>query len=38
MSLTMLDIRNQYAVLHDIFIKNLEKIKKPRTSNIDNMY
>ncbi|KAI5644240.1 proteasome activator pa28 beta subunit domain-containing protein [Phthorimaea operculella] len=33
--LVMCEIRNRYCSLHDIVIKNLEKIKKPRTSNAD---
>jgi len=28
-----LDLRNNYAILHDIIIKNLEKLKTPRSSN-----
>ncbi|XP_063237946.1 proteasome activator complex subunit 3 isoform X2 [Bacillus rossius redtenbacheri] len=36
--LVMCEIRNRYCTLHDIVIKNLEKIKKPRTSNADSLY
>nr|CAD7260825.1 unnamed protein product [Timema shepardi] len=36
--LVMCEIRNRYCTLHDIVIKNLEKIKKPRTSNTDSLY
>lgn len=32
------ELRNHYAGLHDIIIKNLDKIKKPRTQNVDTMY
>jgi len=28
-----LDLRNNYAILHDIIMKNLEKLKTPRSSN-----
>lgn len=38
MSLTMLEIRNRYSTLHDIVMKNFEKIKKPRSSNTDSLY
>jgi len=31
--LVMAEIRNRYCALHDIVIKNLDKIKKPRSSN-----
>jgi len=31
--LCCLDLRNNYAILHDMIIKNMEKIKKPRSSN-----
>jgi len=31
--LCCLDLRNNYAILHDMIIKNLEKIKTPRSSN-----
>lgn len=31
--LVMEEIRNRYCSLHDIVIKNLDKIKKPRSSN-----
>ncbi|XP_072949096.1 proteasome activator complex subunit 3 isoform X2 [Epargyreus clarus] len=36
--LVMCEIRNRYCSLHDIVIKNLEKIKKPRSSNADSLY
>ncbi|XP_026327499.1 proteasome activator complex subunit 3 [Hyposmocoma kahamanoa] len=36
--LVMCEIRNRYCSLHDIVIKNLEKIKKPRSSNAENLY
>ena len=38
LKLVMCEIRNHYSTLHDIIMKNLEKIKKPRTSNVDNLY
>eukprot|EP01103_Thecamoeba_quadrilineata_P012443 TRINITY_DN3209_c0_g1_i1.p1 TRINITY_DN3209_c0_g1~~TRINITY_DN3209_c0_g1_i1.p1 ORF type:complete len:227 (+),score=53.69 TRINITY_DN3209_c0_g1_i1:76-756(+) len=31
--LCALDLRNSYAILHDMITKNLDKIKKPRNSN-----
>jgi len=31
--LCCLDLRNNYAILHDMIIKNLEKLKTPRSSN-----
>lgn len=31
--LVMSEIRNRYCALHDIVLKNIDKIKKPRTSN-----
>lgn len=34
----LLHVRNQYATLHDVFLKNIEKIKTPRTTNTDNLY
>jgi len=37
--ITLAEIRNHYATLHDMIIKNMEKIKKPRNANnIDAMY
>jgi len=36
--LVVCELRNHYATLHDIIFKNLEKIKKPRNTNTDNMY
>lgn len=36
--LTLTELRNHYASLHDIICKNLDKIKKPRSTNTDNMY
>lgn len=38
MRLILCELRNHYATLHDMITKNLEKIKKPRTSNADTMY
>ncbi|CAH1732486.1 proteasome activator complex subunit 3-like [Aphis gossypii] len=35
---TLCDICNTYKTLHDIVIKNIEKIKKPRSSNTDSLY
>jgi proteasome activator subunit 3 (PA28 gamma) len=37
--LVITELRNHYASLHDLINKNIEKIKKPRsTNNTDNMY
>ncbi|XP_064111354.1 proteasome activator complex subunit 3-like isoform X1 [Macrobrachium nipponense] len=37
--ITLCEIRNHYATLHDMITKNMEKIKKPRSANsIEAMY
>jgi len=36
--LIALELKNHYAVLHDIIVKNWDKIKKPRNVNHDTMY
>lgn len=36
--LVMCEVRNRYCSLHDLVIKNLEKIKKPRSSNAQSLY
>lgn len=36
--LVMCEVRNRYSSLHDIVIKNLEKLKKPRSCNADSLY
>ena len=37
--LTLVEIRNRYATLHDVISKNLVKIKKPRSvDSADSMY
>ncbi|GMT19404.1 hypothetical protein PFISCL1PPCAC_10701, partial [Pristionchus fissidentatus] len=36
--LIITELRNHFATLHDMITKNMEKIKKPRTSNMDHMY
>ncbi|XP_043481326.1 proteasome activator complex subunit 3 isoform X1 [Leptopilina heterotoma] len=36
--LVMCEIRNRYCALHDLVIKNLEKIKRPRSSNAESLY
>ncbi|XP_008205189.1 proteasome activator complex subunit 3 isoform X3 [Nasonia vitripennis] len=36
--LVMCEIRNRYCSLHDLVIKNIEKIKKPRSSNAESLY
>lgn len=33
LKITLTEMRNHYAALHDMIIKNLEKIKKPRSEN-----
>lgn len=32
------ELRNQYVTLHDMILKNIEKIKRPRSSNADTLY
>uniref|UniRef100_A0A8C6UAP8 Proteasome activator complex subunit 3 n=1 Tax=Neogobius melanostomus TaxID=47308 RepID=A0A8C6UAP8_9GOBI len=32
------ELRNQYVTLHDMILKNIEKIKRPRNSNTDALY
>ncbi|CAI4230697.1 unnamed protein product [Auanema sp. JU1783] len=36
--LVLIEMRNHYSTLHDVITKNLEKIKKPRNSNVDLLY
>lgn len=36
--LVLSEVRNRYCSLHDIVIKNMEKLKKPRSSNTDSLY
>lgn len=36
--LMVCELRNSYAMLHDLITKNLEKIKKPRNSNQECLY
>ncbi|XP_057335648.1 proteasome activator complex subunit 3 isoform X3 [Microplitis mediator] len=36
--LVMCEVRNRYCSLHDLVIKNLEKIKRPRSSNAESLY
>jgi proteasome activator subunit 3 (PA28 gamma) len=36
--LVLSEVRNRYCSLHDIVIKNLEKLKKPRNSNAEHLY
>lgn len=36
--LVITEMRNHYASLHDLIVKNMDKIKKPRSTNTDNMY
>ncbi|KAG9343785.1 hypothetical protein JZ751_013166 [Albula glossodonta] len=32
------ELRNQYVTIHDMILKNIEKIKKPRNSNAEALY
>ncbi|EDO46178.1 predicted protein [Nematostella vectensis] len=32
------ELRNHYLILHDTITKNMEKIKKPRSNNVDSLY
>eukprot|EP00127_Corallochytrium_limacisporum_P000228 Clim_evm45s7 gene=Clim_evmTU45s7 len=34
----LLEIRNNYSILHDMLLKNMDKIKKPRTGHMENLY
>lgn len=36
--LVLSEVRNRYCSLHDIVIKNMEKLKKPRSSNAESLY
>lgn len=36
--LVMCEVRNRYCSLHDLVMKNLEKIKRPRSSNAQSLY
>jgi len=36
--LILMEIRNHYSTLHDMIVKNFEKIKLPRTSNVGHLY
>ncbi|XP_075237346.1 proteasome activator complex subunit 3-like [Lycorma delicatula] len=36
--LVLCEVRNRYSTLHDIITKNLEKLKKPRSSNTESLY
>lgn len=36
--LVVSEVRNRYCSLHDIVIKNMEKLKKPRSSNAESLY
>lgn len=38
MWLVICEIRNRYSTLHDLVTKNLEKIKKPRSTNSESLY
>jgi len=36
--LVLCELRNHYSTLHDMITKNMEKIKRPRSANTENMY
>lgn len=36
--LVLSEVRNRYCSLHDIVMKNMEKLKKPRSSNTEHLY
>lgn len=36
--LVLSEVRNRYCSLHDIVMKNMEKLKKPRSSNAEHLY
>jgi len=36
--IVLCEVRNHYAALYDLIIKNFEKIMRPRTTNSENLY
>ncbi|XP_062826115.1 proteasome activator complex subunit 3-like [Anolis carolinensis] len=36
--LLILELRNQYVLLHDMILKNIEKIKQPQSSEVEALY
>ncbi|XP_065897186.1 proteasome activator complex subunit 3-like [Dysidea avara] len=38
LKLITMELRNTYCILHDLITKNIEKLKRPRSSNTDSMY
>lgn len=38
LKLTVSEMRNHYAALYDLIVKNFEKIRKPRSYNAASMY
>ncbi|CAK9293391.1 unnamed protein product [Gordionus sp. m RMFG-2023] len=32
------ELRNNYSSLHDLILKNIEKLKKPKTNNMESLY
>lgn len=36
--LVLCEVRNRYSTLHDIVTKNIDKIKKPRSTNSVSLY
>uniref|UniRef100_A0A914CUB9 Proteasome activator complex subunit 3 n=1 Tax=Acrobeloides nanus TaxID=290746 RepID=A0A914CUB9_9BILA len=36
--LVLMELRNHFATLHDMILKNFEKIKKPRSGHVDSIY
>jgi len=36
--LVAMELRNHYTTVHDTLVKNMEKIKKPRSNNVTSMY
>ena len=38
MRLSAVDLRNNVAILYDVITKNLDRIKRPRSSNAASMY
>jgi len=36
--IVLCEVRNHYAAVYDLIIKNMEKIVRPRTSNSENLY
>ncbi|KRX46309.1 Proteasome activator complex subunit 3 [Trichinella nativa] len=36
--MSLIEVRNHYGAIHDLIVKNLDKIKKPRSNNVHHLY